>query len=89
MPRNRSPEEKLHAVHEYLSGKGSIEIIAKKYGVSCKPFRKWIAKYKSHGDMAFITTGHNQSYSKEFKQMVINSYLVGEGSYWRLRKRHQ
>lgn len=84
MPRNRSPEEKLQAVHEYLSGKGSIEIIAKKYGVSCKPFRKWIAKYKSHGDLAFIKTGRNQSYSKEFKQMVINSYLVGEGSYLEL-----
>lgn len=81
MPRNRSPEEKLQAVKEYLSGKGSIEIIAKKYDVSCKPFRKWIAKYKSFGDAAFIRTGHNQSYSKEFKRMIINSYLVGEGSY--------
>lgn len=81
MPRNRLPEEKLQAVKEYLSGKGSIEIIAEKYGVSCKPFRKWIAKYKSFGDAAFIRTGHNQSYSKEFKQMVINSYLAGEGSY--------
>lgn len=81
MPRNRSPEEKLQAVNEYLSGKGSIDIIAEKYGVSCKPFRKWIAKYKSFGDAAFIRTGHNQSYSKEFKQMVIISYLAGEGSY--------
>jgi transposase-like protein len=81
MTRNRSPEEKLRAVKEYLSGKGSIEIIAEKYGVSGKPFRKWIAKYKSFGDAAFIRTGHNQSYSKEFKQMVIISYLTGEGSY--------
>lgn len=81
MPRNRTPEDKLQAVKEYLSGKGSIVIIAEKYGVSDKPFRKWIAKYKTFGDAAFIRTGHNQSYSKEFKQMVINSYLTREGSF--------
>lgn len=84
MPRNRLPEEKLQAVKEYLSGKGSMEIIAKKYGVSRKPFKKWIAKYKSFGDEAFIRTGHNQPYSREFKQMVLNSYLTGEGSYLEL-----
>jgi transposase-like protein len=84
MPRNRSPEEKLQAVKEYLSGKGSMEIIAKKYGICRKPFNKWIAKFKSFGDAAFIRTGNNQSYSKEFKQMVINSYLTGEGSYLEL-----
>ncbi|MGN6713046.1 IS3 family transposase [Anaerocolumna jejuensis] len=84
MPRNRSSEEKLQAVKEYLSGKGSIEVIAEKYSVSSKPFRKWIAKYKSFGDAAFIRTGHNQSYSKEFKQMVINSYLADKG-YRRIR----
>jgi transposase-like protein len=81
MPRNRSPEEKLQAVKEYITGKGSIKTTAEKYGVGSKPFRKWIAKYKSLGDAAFIRTGHNQSYSKKFKQMVINSYLLGEGSY--------
>lgn len=84
MPRNKSPEEKLQAVKEYLSGKGSMEIIAKKYGVCRMPFKKWIAKFKSFGDEAFIRTGYNQSYSKEFKQMVITSYLAGEGSYHEL-----
>ncbi|WOO34727.1 transposase [Anaerocolumna sp. AGMB13020] len=29
-----SPSEKLQAVQEYLAGKGSIEIIAAKYGIT-------------------------------------------------------
>ncbi|PKM53049.1 MAG: transposase [Firmicutes bacterium HGW-Firmicutes-5] len=81
MPRNKSPEEKLQAVKEYLSGKGSLTIIAEKYGISRTPFSKWIAKYKAYGDTAFLRMGSNQSYSEEFKQMVIISYLAGEGSY--------
>ena len=83
MSRNRkiTAEEKLHAVHEYLDGKGSMEILAKKYGVSYRPFRKWVHKYKAFGESAFIKTGHNASYSAEFKQTVIAAYLSGEGSF--------
>ena len=48
--RTVSAENKLKAVHEYLSGKGSLEYIAKKYGVTYTPFRKWIAKYTGRSD---------------------------------------
>ena len=56
-----SAEEKQQAVKEYLSGKGSCEAIAKKYGVARSSFRKWIAKYKAFGESAFIKTGNNVS----------------------------
>ena len=51
--RNVTSENKLNAVQEYLSGQGSLETIAAKYGVTISPFRKWIAKYKAFGDGAF------------------------------------
>jgi transposase-like protein len=82
--RNVSQEEKLQAVKEYLDGEGSYNVIAQKYGVTSKPLRRWIAKYKALGESAFFRTGHKKSYSKEFKQMVVSAYLNGEGSYLEL-----
>lgn len=79
--RNVSPQDKLRAVGEYLAGKGSQESIAKKYDVTHKSLSAWINKYKAFGELAFIRTGHNQSYSLEFKKAVVQSYLLGEGSY--------
>jgi len=75
-----SPELKIQAVLEYMNGSGSYESIARKYGVTCTPFRKWIAKYKAQGEMAFIRTGKNAPYSSLFKEMVVQAYLSGEGS---------
>lgn len=80
MSRNVSPKEKVQAVKEYLDGKGSYNSIAKKYGVTSQPFRKWIAKYRTFGESAFIRTGHNASYSSVFKHTVVSAYLCGEGS---------
>lgn len=79
--RNVSPTNKLEAVKEYLSGNGSLNSLAKKYGVSYKSFCKWVNKYKAFGEDAFVRTGHNQTYSKEFKEKVVLYYLSGEASY--------
>lgn len=76
-----SPSEKLQAVQDYLAGKGSMETIAAKYGITYTPFRKWLAKYESFGSNAFIRTGHNASYSSTFKMNVVNDYLSGKGFY--------
>ena len=78
--RTVSAENKLKAVHEYLSGKGSLEYIAKKYGVTYTPFRKWIAKYKTFGDKAFLRPGSNQCYTLEFKESVVQDYLNDNSS---------
>lgn len=79
--RNVSPQDKLRAVHEYLTQKGSQKAIAKKYDVDHKSLSTWINKYKAFGESAFIRTGYNQNYNSEFKKAVVQSYLSGEGSY--------
>jgi len=67
-------------VRDYINGNGSFQSIARKYGVGCTPFRKWVAKYKAQGEIAFINNGRHNSYSSAFKEMVVQSYLHGEGS---------
>ncbi len=87
MPRNIPPNIKIQAVEEYLSGKGSCRSIARKYGVTKTPFKRWVTKYQVFGKSAFIRTGHNASYSVAFKQEVVSAYLSGEGSYQELALR--
>jgi transposase len=74
------PELKIQAVLEYINGSGSYESIARKYGVTYTPFRKWIAKYKAQGEASFISNGKNNLYSSSFKHVVVQAYLNGEGS---------
>lgn len=74
------PEEKLKAVKEYLNGNGSEQTIAKKHGVTRSSFRKWLIKFKSMGEFAFINSSSNNHYSSKFKTQVVVSYLNGEGS---------
>ena len=69
--RRVSPVEKLRAVYEYMAGIGSLKTIAQKYGIGYTPFRQWIQKYQAFGESVFIKTGHNASYSVEFKKTVI------------------
>jgi len=42
---NISPQEKIKAVKEFLSGNGSEYTIAEKYGVSRSGFRRWVLKF--------------------------------------------
>jgi transposase-like protein len=89
MSRNTSSKEKTQAVKEYLDGKLSIRAIAKKYDVDQVSFKQWLIKYQAKGTDAFIRSGHNNSYSVEFKQKVINSWLAGEGSFLELAKEYE
>ena len=50
-----SPEEKLWAVEQYLSGKGSTYSIADKYGVTDTSIRRWVDCYKIDGEHFFQT----------------------------------
>lgn len=77
MPRNVPAELKLHAVKEYLDGKGSSNFVARKYGVNRASFCAWVRKYQALGDTAFIRSGHNNAYTVEFKIKVVNEYLCG------------
>ena len=81
MPRGILPEVKLRAVKDYISGNGSYLSHASELGVGKTVFRRWVNKYKTFGESAFIRTGHNQAYPASFKKYVVETYLNGEGSY--------
>ena len=81
MPRGILPEVKLRAVKDYISGSGSYLSHASELGVGKTVFRRWVNKYKTFSESAFIRTGHNQAYPASFKKYVVETYLNGEGSY--------
>ena len=62
-----SPEEKLWAVKEYLSGEGSTYSIADKYGVTDTSIRRWVDRYKIDGEQAFYKKPLASSLSQEEK----------------------
>lgn len=76
-----SANDKFGAVRDYLEGKVTIKEIAHKFGVDDTSVRKWIIKYQSVGNNAFVLSHGKAHYSKEFKEKVIQAYLSGEGSY--------
>lgn len=72
-----SPEEKLWAVKEYLSGKGSTYSIADKYGVTDTSIRRWVDRYKIDGEQAFYKKPLASSLSQEEKLRAVHEYLQG------------
>ena len=76
-----SKELKLSIVKRYLAGEGSTVSLAKEINTTNSVVVRWIKKYNAHGDEVFDESNSNTSYTKEFKEMVVLSYLNGEGSY--------
>ena len=72
-----SPEEKLSAVKEYLSGKGSTYSIADKYGVTDTNIRRWVDRYKIDGEQAFPKKHQASSLSPKEKLSAVHEYLQG------------
>ena len=70
----------LARVKEYLSGKGSYQLIAETNGISEQNLRVWVKKYGAQGAIAFVERAGNASYSKEFKTSCVRAVLCGEGS---------
>ena len=61
-----SPELKQHAVKDYLSGKGSLMTISKKYGLrDRKQLRNWLKVYNAHGDFNSRKSAGGGSYMKQ------------------------
>ena len=61
-----SPELKLQAVQEYLSGTGSQAELSKKYGLrDRRQLRSWIKVYNAHGDFNSRKNSGGGSYMKQ------------------------
>lgn len=72
--------DKLKAVKEYLAGHDSFVKLGRKYQLNESSIRKWVAKYKTFGENAFMIRPANLNYSAAFKEEVVKAYLHGEGS---------
>ena len=61
-----NPELKQRAVQEYLSGKGSLAEISKKYELRSRTqLRNWLKVYNAHGDFNSVKFSGGGSYMKQ------------------------
>ena len=86
-----SPEIKIHACEDFLSGNYTLAQVCETYGIayheknhSSTSLREWVAKYKAVGPEAFIYSHHNKSYSSELKTQAVEEYLSGKGTILKL-----
>ena len=71
-------EQKLKAAQDYLSGKKSASDIAFELGMGKygdNRIRQWASLYKANGQEALKPKERNSSYSKEFKEQVVQDYV--------------
>ena len=75
-------EEKVQAVLDYKSGKRGKAQICNDLGLnqSGTDLYRWLKHYDKYGESAFLPKKSNKAYTKEFKKMVVQEYLNGEGS---------
>ena len=84
-------EDKIKAVEDYLNGKRTQSQIARdlrlgKRGRSTVGI--WVRKYKEAGPDALLPSLSQNTYSKEFKEQVVQEYLNGEDSMQALAIKH-
>lgn len=76
-----STEEKIKAVEDYLNGIRSVSEIMRDLSIkSTRSVRDWILAYQQQGVTALLPSNKNKTYTKEFKIMVVEKYIVGEMS---------
>ena len=75
-------EEKVQAVQDYKTGKRGTSQICNDLGLckSSRHLRYWVHQYDKYGEIAFLPKKSNKAYTKEFKEIVVQEYLDGEGS---------
>lgn len=80
-----SPEEKIAACEDYLSGRKKVCQICRELGLSdgnapgC--FWNWVHRYKKYGREAFSEKKEHKYYTVELKKEVVKAYMNGEGSF--------
>ena len=70
-----SREDKIQACEDYKSGKGSFNSIADAIGVRSITIQEWYSAYSYHGVSAFSSSKKNNSYTRDFKNMIVKHYL--------------
>ena len=75
-----SADMKVCICKQYLDGEKSSIALSREYDVDDRTIRSWAKTYKAKGARAFDIKLHNATYTKEFKQQVVEAYLNGEGT---------
>ena len=79
MRKKFTPEQKMTAIHDYLSEEKSQGRIADSLGIGKAVLQWWIANYQSMGEDTFHR-GKNKSYSAELKLAAVQDYQSVKGS---------
>ncbi len=83
-----SKEVKMKACLDYENGNISFQGIAEYVGTTKEVVRRWYLIYKEHGSSVFETSTRNSSYSKAFKQEIIEAYIIGKYSQPEIYAKH-
>ena len=92
--KEKQRSQKIEAARLYLSGRGSAQTIALKYGVDRNTVLRWARAYKEYGENGLHQNYRpryiekNPIYSEELKMAAVESYLKGEGSLKNVCKRY-
>ena len=80
--RKYSAEDKIRIVEGHLNGEYSLDTKARELGYKRAPgcFFQWVRMYQCHGASVFFKSTKNNTYTSEFKQMVVEEYLSGSDS---------
>ena len=76
-------QQKVKACLDYLNGTKSALQIARELAMGKGGKGKvlfWVKMYSQYGESTFEERRRNKSYSKDFKEKVVQEYLTGKGS---------
>ena len=80
-----SPEDKIQAAKDYLSGRKSTKEICNDLGIRYNSnkgniIRIWARNYQELGETSFYDKPRNKSYSSKLKIEAVEAYISGEAS---------
>ena len=75
-----TPEERINAVKEFLSGTRSTREISADLNVNPRTLGEWVQLFESRGESAFVERQRNQSYTAKTKKQAVEDYMSGGGS---------
>ena len=83
-----SRELKMAAVNDYLTGKGSLQTVAARYGLRSKhPLQNWIKEYNTHGEIRSRGSGGGSYMGKtrkttpEERLKIVQECLANDKNY--------
>ena len=83
------PEKRLEAVLRYLNGEIAKISFEREYGVDAISLYKWVGIYKEQGAQGLQPKAKRTSYTKEFKQKIVDEYIAGGISFANITLKYQ